>query len=94
MIPKNDHKLSATDEKIADKLTLMIVEELEKNAIARIHRYNTAFREDICRVVGKEFKKNDYYVALDFVPNGFRSLIVSKTPIPCPTGRLVSIEFL
>ena len=93
-IPMNNGRLDAQREQIANQLVNKIVKALESESIVRVYRYQTPYSEDICRYVGKEFKKQGYYVALDFVPNGFRNLIISKTQIPNSSGRLVYMERL
>lgn len=93
-IKRNDGALTTKEMEVMDNLTTKVLEELEKQSIVRIPSYLTPFREHICRMVGLRFKKEGYFAALDYVPNGFRHLIVAKVPIPQPSGRLVSIEFL
>lgn len=93
-IKRNDGVLTGKEMKVMDKLTTEVLDKLETQTIVRIPTYQTAYREHLCRQVGLRFKKEGFFAALDYVPNGFRNLIVSKVPIPHPTGRLVSIEFL
>ena len=93
-IPMNDGKVDSTRERIANQLVTEILKGFEKESLVRIYLYHTPYREDICRYVGREFRKQGYYVALTFVPNGCQSFIVSKTEIPNPTGRLVCMERL
>lgn len=93
-IKRNDGALTTKEMEVMDKLTTKVIEQLKKQSIVRIPSYQTAFREHLCRMVGLRFKKEGYFAALDYVPNGFRNLIVAKVPIPQPSGRLVSIEFL
>lgn len=93
-IKKNDGQLTVKEQNVMDKLAKEVISKLETQTIVRIPTYGTAYREYLCREVGLKFKKAGYYAALDYVPNGFRNLIVGKVQIPEPTGRLVSIEFL
>lgn len=93
-IKRNNGKLTVKEEEIMDKLTKEVLSKLETQTIVRIPTYGTAYREHLCRTVGIRFKKEGYFAALDYVPNGFRNLIVGKVQIPQPMGMLVSIEFL
>lgn len=93
-IKKNDGQLTVKEQNVMDKLAKEVISKLETQTIVRIPTYQTAYREHLCRQVGLRFKKEGYFAALDYIPNGFRNLIVSKVPIPHPTGRFVSIEFL
>lgn len=93
-IKKNDGQLTVKEQNVMDKLVKEVISKLETQTIVRVPTYQTAYREHVCRQVGLKFKEEGYFAALDYVPNGFRNLIVAKAPIPHPTGRLVSIEFL
>lgn len=93
-IKRNDGILSDREMEVMDELTTEVLDKLETQTIVRIPTYQTAYREHLCRQVGLRFKKKGFFAALDYVPNGFRNLIVGKVQIPEPTGRLVSIEFL
>lgn len=89
-IPMNDGVLSTTDNKVINEMTDSILSQLNNGSTAQLYRYGTAYDESRARIVGKEFAKKGYYVAYDYVPNGYRNITVSKMPIGEPSGRLVS----
>lgn len=92
-IKPNDNKYSDSENKILDNIRKDIIEQLEKSSIATVYAYGRWRAESFDRIIGKEFKQAGYYVAYDYIPNGYRSMIVSKIPIGQPSGRLVSREF-
>ena len=89
-IPMNDGVLSTTDNKVINEMTESILRQLNNGNTAQLYRYGTAYNESRARIVGKEFAKKGYYVAYDYVPNGYRNITVSKMPIGEPSGCLVS----
>lgn len=93
MIPKNEMNLSAETQKTINKIVEEILTRLEKEDIVHFYAYQRWNAEYFDRIVADKFKQSNYFVAMDFVPH-YRSLIVSKTRIPNPTGRLVSRVFL
>ncbi len=93
-IKPNDNKLNDNELAIIERIKQEVVKQLEKDSVATIYASNRWRAESYDRIVGGEFKKAGYYVAYDYVPNGYRSMIVSKIPIGQPTGRLVSRDFL
>lgn len=94
MIRKNDGtSLSEETQKTVNRIVEEISTRLEKEDIVHFYAYQRWNAEYFDRIVADKFKQADYFVAMDFVPH-YRSLIVSKTRIPNPTGCLVSREFL
>lgn len=93
MIKQNNGTLSEENQKIINSIVEEISTRLEKEDIVHFYAYQRWNAEYFDRIAADKFKQADYFVAMDFVPH-YRSLIVSKTRIPNPTGRLVSREFL
>lgn len=90
MIKENDFKYSDEEIKTINNIKNEILSQLEKDGIAYVYAYGRWRAESYDRIVGAEFKKARYYVAYDYIPNGYRNIIVSKMPIGAPTGMLVS----
>lgn len=93
-IKPNDKQYTAEEEKILNALREKISSQLEYNSTSIIFANGRWRAESFDRVIGDEFKKAGYYVAFDFIPSGYRSMIISKMPIGHPTGRFVSREFV
>ena len=93
-IKPNDHKLTDDEKKSLDNIRKKVMEQLEVRTIAIIYAGNRWNAESYDMIVGKQFKDAGYYVAFDYVPNGYRSMIVSRLPIGEPSGRLVTRRFL
>jgi hypothetical protein len=90
MIKPNDFQYSEKDNKVIDDIKNEILSQLEKDGIAYVYACRRWRAESYDRIVGERFKKAGYYVAYDYIPNGYRNIIVSKMPIGAPTGMLVS----
>ena len=93
MIPKNEMNLSAETQKTINSIVEEIVTRLEKEDIVHFYAYQRWNAEYFDRIVADKFKQSKYFVAMDYVPR-YRSLIVSKTRIPNPTGCMVTRVFL
>lgn len=93
-IKKNNGVLDPQTQQTIDKLVNEIVRQLETKTTAIVYKNHLWHTDGIARVVGRMFKKEGYHCAIDFVPNGYRSIIVSKIDIPHSCGRLVILEFI
>ena len=89
-IPMNNNALTELEQRIVNEMTEKILKQLETDSTAYLYSYGTAYRENMAKIVGKEFKKKGYHVAYDYVPNGYRNIIVSRHEIGESSGRLVS----
>lgn len=92
-IKPNDNKYTEQENKILESIKRDIITQLEKSSIATVYRGNLWHGESFHKTVGQEFRKAGYYVAYDYVPNGYRSMVVSKMPLGEPSERLVSRTF-
>lgn len=93
-IRENDKKYTAEETGIIDRLTKEVMDELDKSSIVYIYKRFLWNAESYHRVVGGRFKEKGYYVAYDYVPNGYRNMVVSKMPIGHPSGRLVTRSWM
>ena len=89
-IKENDFKMGEEHVAIIEKLAKSINEDLAKKNIAYVYATGRWRAETYDKIVAQEYKKAKYYVAMDYVPNGYRNLIVSKFPIGESSGRLVT----
>jgi hypothetical protein len=89
-IPTNDGVLNTVDNKVINEMTEKILSQLKTESTAQLYSYGTAYNESRAKIVGRAFANKGYYVAYDYVPNGYRNITVSKMPIGESSGRLVS----
>ena len=92
-IPQNDGVLSQEEQATVDKITKEVLNGLKDCSMTKVYKSNLWRGEYYHRIVGSEFKKQGYYVAYDYVPNGYQGMVVSKHPIGEPSGRMVSREW-
>lgn len=92
-IAENDFIYNDEENKIIDRLVSEVVSQLGKSSTAIIYKGNLWNGESFHKVVGGRFKKKGYYVAYNYVPNGYQSLMVSKMPIGESGGRMVTRVF-
>jgi hypothetical protein len=89
-IKENDFKMGIENAAIIENLANSINADLEKDNIAYVYAKGIWRAETYHKIVAQEYKKAKYYVAMDYIPNGYRNLIVSKFPIGESNGRLVT----
>lgn len=89
-IKENDFKMGKENLAIIEKIASSINADLEKHNIAYVYAKGRWKAETYDKIVAQEYKKAKYYVAMDYVPYGYRSLIVSKFPIGESSGKLVT----
>ena len=90
MIKENDFKYSDEEIKTINNIKEDVLSQLEKYGEAYVYASGLWRAESFHKIVGNEFAKAKYYVAYDYIPKGYRNLIVSKKPIGAPSGLLVS----
>ena len=93
-IPQNDGKMDEAYARHINSLTENIKGQLMTSDQAYIWAYQVWRAGDKFTAIGKAFKKAGYYCALNYIPNGLQSLVVSKTPLGEPSGRLVTRRYL
>ena len=93
-IPKNDGKVDDAFNKAVEKIVKEINGELRNNTTAMVYANHYAGAEQKFRFVAKEYIKQGYHCALNYIPNGLQALLVSKVEIGYPSGRLVTREWL
>lgn len=90
MIKQNDFQYNDEENKTINRIKEDVMSQLEKYGEAYVYASGLWRAESFHKIVGKEFANAKYYVAYDYIPKGYRNLIVSKKPIGSPTGLLVS----
>lgn len=93
-IPKNDGQVDESYAKHIEVLAEDIKGQLKKSDQAYIWASQIWRAGDKFLALGKAFKQAGYHCALNYIPNGLQSLVVSKTPLGEPSGRLVTRRHL
>lgn len=92
-IPVNDGRLNEKEQSIVDSIIKQALDGLKEYSITKVYKYSSAGGEHYHRIAGRLLKEKGYYIAFDYIPNGYQGMVVSKSPLGEPSGRLVSREF-